>query len=325
MNDKSPGYKRLRGRGARGPLSLGRSILYLGTDHLLVIDTSGVSETYKRFYFRDIQAFLIRPTMMRWLGLAVLAFVAVFLAALGLAIGGYEPLYWGTPAGVMALFMLVYYAKGPSCAVYLKTAVHTEALPSLNRRPRAERTLATLRPLIEAAQADIQPVAELADAVVTQQRVDDSLQPASKSLPEPVRHVRGAFHAAAFGLHGLDSVLTIVQLGLGENNVMDVGGVAVTLALVAACVGAIVTQRSSDIPKSARRLVWIAVVLVWVFLLAAIVIAVVAGLSGVDASHSVIDTVPGVPHLMLTSALTSALICVLGFIAMVPFWRRGSK
>src|SRR5208283_5906459 len=42
--------------------SIARSSLWLGDDHLLFVECTGYTETYKRFYFRDIQAITIRKT-----------------------------------------------------------------------------------------------------------------------------------------------------------------------------------------------------------------------------------------------------------------------
>src|SRR5438477_12551721 len=79
-------YQRLtraRPRSKFAVVSSGNSSLWLGKDHLLCIDSNGYTENYKRFYFRDIQALLIRKTERRkWWGLvfAVLA-VAFFFPA----------------------------------------------------------------------------------------------------------------------------------------------------------------------------------------------------------------------------------------------------
>src|SRR6185503_16307515 len=52
-------YRRLPGRES-GLLSYSR--LWLGPDHLLLARTTFFSEEYKRFYFRDIQAIVMRKT-----------------------------------------------------------------------------------------------------------------------------------------------------------------------------------------------------------------------------------------------------------------------
>ena len=44
-------------------VSTSRASLWVGKDHLLCIDTNGYTETYKRFYFRDIQAVILRKTV----------------------------------------------------------------------------------------------------------------------------------------------------------------------------------------------------------------------------------------------------------------------
>ncbi|HWI55617.1 MAG TPA: hypothetical protein VNZ22_00220, partial [Bacillota bacterium] len=60
-----PAYERLTRAYPRSGFAVAvaaRSSLWLGPDHLLCIETTGYTETYKRFYFRDIQAVLIRQT-----------------------------------------------------------------------------------------------------------------------------------------------------------------------------------------------------------------------------------------------------------------------
>ncbi len=45
--------------------SAGYSSLWLGKDHLLCIEVSGVAEEYKRFYYHDIQAIVVRQNSRR--------------------------------------------------------------------------------------------------------------------------------------------------------------------------------------------------------------------------------------------------------------------
>ena len=60
-----------------------RSSLWLGKDHLLCVETTGYTETYKRFFFRDIQVLTLRRTYRRlllsvFLGLPILGCGAIF-------------------------------------------------------------------------------------------------------------------------------------------------------------------------------------------------------------------------------------------------------
>src|SRR5437660_10422801 len=54
-------YRRLPGRGL---VAAQRVQLYQGADHLLQVASTGYSESYRRFYFRDIQAITIQKTQL---------------------------------------------------------------------------------------------------------------------------------------------------------------------------------------------------------------------------------------------------------------------
>ena len=141
-----------------------RSSLWLGQDHLLGIDSTGYSESYKRFYFRDIQAVTIRLTSRRQIWNAVLGSTGV------LCLGGWllYLLSQGRPGlgetlatvGIMLFFGVPFLLNnlfGPTCVCHLHTAVQTEELPSLNRLPKTRRILNRLRPLIAQAQGQLAP------------------------------------------------------------------------------------------------------------------------------------------------------------------------
>jgi hypothetical protein len=162
-------YRRLtraKSRALFGIVSTTRSSLWLGKDHLLQIDTSGYTESYKRFYFADIQALVMCRTE-HWLYQAVVfAALACFFALIGI-FGGGPVIAWifGILAGLFALCLLLDLTGGPSSKCYVRTAVQTEALVSLTRLRRARRTFDVLRPLITAAQGELkmqQPASETA-------------------------------------------------------------------------------------------------------------------------------------------------------------------
>lgn len=154
-------YRRLTGSKNRSLFSVAfsaRTSLWLGKDHILQIDTSGYSEIYKRFYFRDVQALVFCRTD-RWLyqGVGLLG-AACFFALIAVTGGG--PVVagiFGTVAGVFGFFLLFHLLLGPSCKCYLHTAVQIEPLISMSRSRRALKVLQTLRPLILAAQETARP------------------------------------------------------------------------------------------------------------------------------------------------------------------------
>src|SRR5215469_16684926 len=104
-------YRRLtraRNRSLIAMVSTSRTSLWLGKDHLLPIDTSGYTESYKRFHFRDIQALVLCRTDA-WLYRALaLAALASFFGLLPL-LGGGPVVAWilGIIAAVFAFFLFL--------------------------------------------------------------------------------------------------------------------------------------------------------------------------------------------------------------------------
>ncbi len=154
-------YRRLPGRGL-GLASYHR--LYLGPDHLLAVASTGYSESYKRFYFRDIQAVLVQRTAL-WLVLNVILGAVVVLAA-GVWLWALRDGLPADPAdliagGVATLVcvgpLLLHLFRGPTCVCYVRTAVQIEKLPGLARTRKVDRVLQIVRPLIEAAQGPWSP------------------------------------------------------------------------------------------------------------------------------------------------------------------------
>lgn len=131
--------------------------LWRGDDHLLLVQTMPGGESYRRFYYRDIEAIVVRPTRVRlWVNVvllltAALSFLSVLLVYLGnpahagivwMSLGG---AFWLVLAGINT-------ARGPTDEVRIQTAVQFERIPSLGRRRHAQRVLGQLRPLILADQ-----------------------------------------------------------------------------------------------------------------------------------------------------------------------------
>lgn len=143
-------YEKLPGR-LRGVLRCGS--LWLGADHVLVVDSFRFSEEYRRFYFRDVQAIVLRKCVRFvvpawWL----LGFLSAGIAALiGLA-----GKHWLTTAGNTVMVGMALYLGGMSvfgsCRVHIKTAVSWAALPSLYRMGPARRAVAILTDKIAALQ-----------------------------------------------------------------------------------------------------------------------------------------------------------------------------
>jgi hypothetical protein len=142
-------YSRLPGSG-RGMIGITR--LWLGHDHLLAVHSTGYSEDYKRFYFRDIQAIITRRTEFGKIVNAGLVCLSIVFLAPALAASGALQLFLGICAAILVLALLVNWGRGPTCVCHIRTAVQIENLPSLNRLRTVRKVLAILRPVVEQAQ-----------------------------------------------------------------------------------------------------------------------------------------------------------------------------
>ena len=186
-------YKRLtreRSSGGIGIVTVSRSSLWLGEDHLLLADSIGYSENYKRFFFRDIQAITIRKTKTRLVWNIVLG---ALLALSGLIIWTSASAWRdiGTTIAVsivLAIFgipLLLNNLFGPTCACEIRTAVQTESLPSLNRVPKTKKVMNRIRPLIIAAQG------QLTGEEVAARLRETVMEPAAAMAPSPTGETSG--------------------------------------------------------------------------------------------------------------------------------------
>lgn len=116
-----------------------RDRLFMAKNHVMHVSRNRVSftESYKRFYFEDIQAITLRPT-------ATITAVNIF-ALLGVGLFGLGFLMSeGTQATVFAIITALILAwligslrLGPSCACQIQTAVQVERLTALFRRKQS--------------------------------------------------------------------------------------------------------------------------------------------------------------------------------------------
>lgn len=158
-------HQRLTGRsyGLNGVASL-----WLGTDHVLQSSSWLMVERYRRWYLRDVQALIVRRTNKRlgwniaWgaIGGVALAIVGGFLGLAAASSGEREQqiMLW-VFAGLMSTFALggtlllvINTMLGPTCAVFLQTPTGVERLAAPTRQRAADKMLARLRPLLDAAQ-----------------------------------------------------------------------------------------------------------------------------------------------------------------------------
>lgn len=128
--------------------------LYLGEDHLLSVTTMGYSQEYKRFYFHDIQAIIIRRTILgrtwslAWAGCALILTMLILNAT-----ETFTQQLLGGILGICLVGLAINTALGPTCVSHIRTAVQSERLPSLRRLRKTMLIVNRLQPLIATAQS----------------------------------------------------------------------------------------------------------------------------------------------------------------------------
>ncbi|MBV8377728.1 MAG: hypothetical protein JO279_12075 [Verrucomicrobia bacterium] len=132
-----------------------RTKLYLGQDHLLLVEQLILVERYKRFYFRDIQA-IAATRSSRWIAFGTLwGFLALLAALLFLVqnpVGVIAGAFFTALFGFAFLHNII---RGPTCIVRLQTAIQTHRISPLERMRDFRKGMDTIEPLIRAAQASV--------------------------------------------------------------------------------------------------------------------------------------------------------------------------
>lgn len=254
-------YQRLtRPRSSFGVVTAGRFSLWLGKDHVLCVQNQHFRESYRRFYFQDIQAVILRKTVTGavWnilLGVVGMGFlIPSSLVALTTGTGIGTIICWSV-AGFFLMGLLINTLLGPTCVCQFQTAVQTEEIPSLNRLRKAQRIVARLRPLIEGVQGRLTP-----EGMAAGIRVEPVAGTAIPATPPPVvrkppRHEPGRVHEALFYLMLADTVHTGFSL-FYHNKVTQGFSVLLFLGYVGLIIGALVKQANSDLTDSVKGVTW---------------------------------------------------------------------
>ena len=328
-------YQRLPGRGRPGgfALSASRCSLWTADDHLLSLETTIGAESYRRFYFRDIQAFIVRPTNKRAVWNIILVSLTLLCAAPFAVVAQRNPDEpgWLVTALVLAGFGLMLVGinslLGRRCVTHIRTAVQLELLPSLHRLHIAEMVLTRLKPVIEQTQGALSSE-QLAStdwnaipsgsgaATVGQEPVD------RRAASGPVRHEPGRIHAAMFGLLFLDAGFAAWGL-VSDSPAVTALELSATLAGMFVLIFALRRQTGSDLPRGVKRLTWS----VLGYQCGGLAVAVLYGLvyavrhqqQQAPLDVSVLTNEPGFFAISMTF---SAIAVALGTAGLLLLWKR---
>src|ERR1041385_7334370 len=135
------GYTKIAGGMQSGRLSstASQSSLWQGPDHLLQAERDGYTESYRRFYFADIEIVTVRlDNRRRNIAIIFGAIVGIFAIIAVMNSGIATGVFFGI-AGLFLIPFVYNLVRGPSCVVHIATAVQREELKSVRRVKGAMR------------------------------------------------------------------------------------------------------------------------------------------------------------------------------------------
>ncbi|HEY7162579.1 MAG TPA: hypothetical protein VH815_15055 [Acidobacteriota bacterium] len=252
-------YKRLPGTGYAF-LGFGRSSLWLGEDHILMILRRGYVEEYKRFYFRDICTIVIQKTGL-YLALngAVGLLLSVFLF---LHFLGFIQWHWSRPEHIalaipttaLLLLLLVNTVKGPTCVTKLGTAVHAVNIPSMNRLRQSLRVVAIVRKKIEETQGHLSQEVLLQHPKIEEPPV--LFPPPHRSTEKSdLVNDNGTVHLSLFVFLLIDAALTIVTISY-RNQTLLIVNLFLSVIFWFLLILALIRQRRKMVPAGVSGLTW---------------------------------------------------------------------
>lgn len=156
-------------------LSVNRHSLWLADDHVLSITNHFFTESYKRFYFKDIRSIVIEKTKRQSIFLLIFGLLFLFwvLFAVSWVWNYYDYIqaidvryrfsYYNTylawRAGFsvavgLSLFIpfLINLIRGPTCRTFIETMAHREKIPALGRTRKALEAFSVLSRVVSLAQ-----------------------------------------------------------------------------------------------------------------------------------------------------------------------------
>jgi len=261
-----------------------RPSLWTDDDHLLLVDFNGMTESYRRVYWRDVQALVWYETPIRLiLSILILLFVAGF--------SGLAFLARSAPAGMwvllgfaafFGLLLLINLARGPTCACFVQTATAVHRLNAIGRVRQAHRLEALASERVSQQQSGDVPPAPLPPPAMPPPPQADTPSassgvppPLPASIPAEAHAVRppplaldGSYlrlHVVAFATALASAVLDAVIAGGWNNLGLSVASMLAGSALMGLVIVGLVRARRLPDSTGLVRTYWFALVTVTAF------------------------------------------------------------
>jgi hypothetical protein len=285
--------------------------LWLTADHVLSVRRNPFSESYRRYYFADIQAIVLTelPNLIAPYGYTVGVLLLVTTAALFYT----QHPAWGVFCALVSLAAILASWRSADCACYVQTSISSEMLPSLRQKVNAGKTLALLKAQVEKTQGAVN--AEALDAHPT-----DTRSRRVASANSALRHSSGRLHWIVFALMVMRGAMSSATL-LGVTSValnFATGGVGTVVLLL--LVLAAIQQRNSDLAGNVRRVVYFALVFYIASGLGGFVVSIYIAfrLGPRAANQAILMANPAIKSFELLDLIG---FCLLGLAGLILMWR----
>lgn len=244
MPKKQKPYTRLRGRGL-----VGSNSLYLGSDHLLSINTTFFSEDYMRFYYRDIQALITRKTSTgKILNLVFTILLIIFLIPALRLEGGLSGFFF-TLTVPFFILIIINWLKGPTSVCHIVTPIQTVKLPALRRIKITKKAINQLRPYIENIQG-----------ILTQESLqginqEEDLKSNLKKTFRPLKYEKGTFHFLLFSFLLANVIFISIDI-FYQNMALTFISTIIMLATIVFLIIALIKQTGSALYNALKIITW---------------------------------------------------------------------
>jgi hypothetical protein len=285
--------------------------LWLTADHVLSVRQNPFSESYRRYYFADIQAIVLTdlPNLVAPYGYTVAVLLLVTTAALFYT----RHPAWGIFCALVSLLTLLVSWRSADCACYVQTSVSSEVLPSLRQKVNAGKTMALLKTEIEKTQGAV-------SAEVLQAHPSDTRSRRVASPKTTLRHCSGRLHWAVFALMLVRGAMASASwLGVVSVPInFATGGVGTVVLLL--LVLAAIQQRNSDLAGNVRSVIYTALVFYIVSVLGGFVVTIYTAFRlGPRATNQAMLLAN--PTIRAYELLDLLGFCALGLVGLSLMWR----
>jgi len=248
-------YRKLPGRGRKSGFlhSIGRSCsLWHTDDHLLLVESNGITETYRRFYFKDIQAVVIQRTNFSrnfnyTAGLILVASVIIYFS--NAARHGFLDSALLFILIISLISLALNYFMGASCICRIITTVHDEEIPSLKRLGNAMRAKNVIDNACAALQGTLSEEDILTKPIPSRQ---GAARPGASKMLKPFT---GMYHTLTFAtvfVQGLLLGLDIINHHSVYNYIQILFGSTASILIIIA----LLKQHDSDAPLMIKTIMW---------------------------------------------------------------------